>query len=88
MWNAPVGKPPHYQAQLRQSVSMDGGRVQVRGEGWQELKVGGMGTLCPPWELTEKTPVRSQQLHYIAVLGGVAAFSNVLWQLAVQQQVP
>jgi hypothetical protein len=77
-----------YQPQLRQSVSMDGGMVHVRGEGWKELKVGVIGTLAPPWELAASDLLRSHDLHYSAHLGGVEAFSATLWQLAVQQQVP
>ena len=77
-----------YQAQVRQSVSMDGGRVHVRGEGWKELKVGVIGRLLPPWQLSENDTARSHDLHYTAQLGGVEAFSSALWQLAVQQQVP
>jgi hypothetical protein len=77
-----------YQAQGRKSVSMDGGRVQVRGEGWKELKVGVVGTFLPPWELSESDTARSHDLHYTAQLGGVDTFAAALWQLAVQQQVP
>lgn len=77
-----------YQPQLRQSVSMDGGMVHLRGEGWKELKVGVIGRLPAPWEVAERESIRSQQLHYTAVLGGVEPFAAALWQLALQQQVP
>lgn len=77
-----------YQAQMRKSVSMDGGMVHVREEGWKELKVGVIGTLVPPWELVASETSRSHDLHYTAQLGGVDAFATPLWQLAVQQQVP
>lgn len=77
-----------YQARERKSVSMDGGMVQVRGEGWKELKVGVVGTFLPPWELSENDAARSQDLHYTAQLGGVETFAATLWQLAVQQRVP
>jgi hypothetical protein len=79
---------PAYQAQVRQSVSLDGGRVQVRGEGWKEFKVGVIGRLLAPWELAEGEQVGGQHLRYTAVLGGGEAFSKVLWQFAVQQPVP
>lgn len=78
----------HYQADARQSVSMDGGMVHVRGEGWKEVKVGVIGRLLPPWELSESDTPRSHDLHYTATVGSVEAFSAALWQLAVQQQVP
>ena len=77
-----------YQPRLRKSVGIDGGMVNIRDEGWKELKVGGIGTLSPPWELDEAHPARSHALHYTACLGGVDDFAPVLWQLAMQQQVP
>ena len=77
-----------YQPTLRKSVGMDGGMVNIRDEGWKELKVGVIGTLTPPWALDEAHPARSHALHYTACLGGVDDFAPVLWQLAVQQQVP
>jgi hypothetical protein len=36
-------EPPRSQPHGRRRVSMDGGMVQVRGEGWKELKVGVIG---------------------------------------------
>lgn len=77
-----------YQPQLRRSVSMDGGMVHVRQEGWKELKVGVVGSLRPPAEIEENDPLRSQDLHYTAVLGSQEVFADTLWQLAVDQQVP
>jgi hypothetical protein len=77
-----------YQPTLRKSVGVDGGRVNIRDEGWKELKVGAIGTLAPPWELDAAHPARSHTLHSTACLGGVEDFAPVLWQSAVQQQVP
>lgn len=77
-----------YQARERKSVSMDGGMVQVREEGWKELKVGVVGRCLPLGELPEGDCARSHDLHYTAQLGGVDAFATTLWQLAVQQGVP
>lgn len=77
-----------YQARERKSVSMDGGMVQVRQEGWKELKVGVVGRCLPPWEVGEGDSVRSYDLHYTAQLGGVDTFATTLWQLAAQQGVP
>jgi hypothetical protein len=77
-----------YQPFLRKSVGIDGGMVNVRGEGWKELKVGVIGTLSPPWLLDEDQSARSQLLHYTACLGGVDTFAPRLWQLAVQELVP
>lgn len=77
----------HYQPQLRKSVGMDGGMVNIRGEGWKELKVGVIGTLTPPWELSDRT-AQSHELHYAAHLGSADAFAAVFWRLAVEQQLP
>lgn len=81
-------EPRDYQPTLRKSIGVDGGMVNIRDEGWKELKVGAIGTLTPPWELDVAHPARSHTLHYTACLGSVADFAPVLWQLAVQQRVP
>lgn len=77
-----------YQAQQRRSVSMDGGMVHIKTEGWKELKVGVVGTLRPPWDVAENDTVRSRDLHYTAVLGHHEDFARALWQLAVDQAIP
>lgn len=77
-----------YQPFLRKSVGMDGGMVNIRQEGWKELKVGVVGTLTPPWELDEGQAARSDDLRYTACLGSADDFAPHLWRLAVQQQVP
>lgn len=79
---------PRYDAQLRKGVSMDGGMVNIRGEGWKELKVGVVSSLLPPEQQSETTEHVGYDLQYTAVLGGVERFSAALWTLAVQQQVP
>ena len=55
-----------YQPCLRRSVSMDGGMVQGRGEGWKALKVGVIGTRLPPWKVAENAVSRSHDFHYTA----------------------
>lgn len=79
-----------YDPTVRKGVSMDGGMVSVRDEGWKELKVGVVSTLCAPdtHSAAERDAPLGHDLHYTAVLGGVADFSAALWALAVQQQVP
>jgi hypothetical protein len=69
-----------YQAHFRRSVGMDGGMVQVRGESWKELKVGVIGSLLAPWELSESAISRSHDLLYTAQLGDGQQFSAALWQ--------
>jgi hypothetical protein len=83
-------KQPSYDPALRKGVSMDGGMVNIRGEGWKELKVGVVSTLSAPQDRPEAltdAPLGSE-LHYVAVVGDVEAFSRTLWALAVQCDVP
>ena len=78
-----------YDPALRKGVSMDGGMVNVRGEGWKELKVGVVSTLQAPQQQHEGAtePISTQQ-QYTAVVGSVEDFARVLWALAVSQLVP
>jgi hypothetical protein len=78
-----------YDPQLRKGVRLDGGMVNIRGEGWKEFKSGVVSTLLPPVQQREtQTDALCQDIHYTAVLGSVAQFAPALWALAVQQQVP
>jgi len=61
-------------------LSMDGGMVNIRGEGWKELKVGLIGNV-----VSDEAPdssvvpeVHTLPLVYTAVLGEVEAFEPVL----------
>lgn len=74
-------------------VSMDGGMVNIRHQGWRELKVGAISDIE---RRLERNP-RSQELeemahgvnvHYTAVLGSKDEFSPALWALALEQDVP
>jgi hypothetical protein len=74
-------------------VSMDGGTVHIRREGWKEIKAGAvydLGTTTAPDPLTgdEVEVGCAQHMHYCAVLGSVSEFAPALWALAVAQQVP
>jgi len=79
-----------YAPEARKAVSMDGGMVLVRDEGWKELKVGVVANLVAPHTLDPAKADEQLQddLHYTATLGGVAEFSSALWDLAVQHDVP
>jgi hypothetical protein len=79
---------PRYDSQLRKGVSMDGGMVNVRGEGWKEFKVGLVSTLVPPQHQAETAEAISHDLHYTAVLGDVEPFAKALWALAVEHGLP
>lgn len=61
-------------------LSMDGGMVNIRQEGWKELKVGLIGTVVSddPPDSSVIPEVRSVPLVYTAVLGDVETFAPVL----------
>jgi hypothetical protein len=74
-------------------VSMDGGMVNIRGEGWKELKVGAVYDVVLRLERDARTGEyadfpHAQQVAYTAVLGDVEQFSPALWALAVMHEVP
>jgi hypothetical protein len=82
-----------YDHDQRKAVSMEGGRVNLRGEGWRELKV---GTGFDVEIRLERNP-QTQQLeemahgvngHYTAVLGAKDQFTPALWALAVEHDLP
>lgn len=77
----------------RKGVSMDGGMVNIRAQGWRELKV---GTVFDVEIRLERNP-QSQELdemahginvYYTAVLGTKDNFTPALWALAVQHDLP
>jgi hypothetical protein len=74
-------------------ISLDGGMVHVRGEGWKEFKTGAVFDLIALPELDRDTgewvdAVHGVNLAYRAVLGNVNEFAPALWALAVERQVP
>lgn len=76
-----------YDPRLYRSISMDGGMVHIRGQGWKEVKVGMVSGLEHNWQ-DEKRPIRLVNKDYTAVLGDVQQFSRALWALAVKHDVP
>jgi hypothetical protein len=85
--------PPGRDHHQRQGVSLDGGKMHIRGEGWKEFKVGTVYQVLSRLERDRETGERVEQAHgvdmaYRAVLGSVEEFGPALWALAVQQQVP
>ena len=86
----PDAKHDHNQ---RKGVSMDGGMVNIRGEGWRELKVGTVFDVEIRLERNPQTQVLDEmahgtQMHYTAVLGSKDDFRPALWALAVQHDLP
>jgi len=77
----------------RKGVSMDGGMVNIRGEGWREMKV---GTVFDVELRLERNPQTHEldkiahgvNVHYTAVLGTKADFTPALWALAVEHDLP
>ena len=82
-----------YDHDQRKAVSMDGGMVNIRGEGWRELKVGTVFDVETRLERNPQTRELDEMahgvnVHYTAVLGAKDAFKPALWALAVQHDLP
>lgn len=84
---------PGQDLDIQRGLSLDGGMVHLRGEGWKEIKVGASYEV----ELKLERDSRSGELveqahaahtHYCAVLGSREEFSPALWALAVERQIP
>ena len=79
--------------QQPKGISMDGGTLNIRGEGWKEMKVGTVYDVQQRLQRDERTQEwteQAQAVHvaYTAVLGDVNAFAPALWQLASAHEVP
>lgn len=77
----------------QKGISMDGGMVNVRGEGWKEFKVGTVFDVELRLERDQRTAELVERAHgvnmaYTAVLGSVDRFAPALWALAVAHDVP
>jgi hypothetical protein len=74
-------------------VSLDGGKMHIRGEGWKEFKAGTVFEVVATPSRDRATgdwvdEVHGVKMSYRAVLGSVADFTPALWALAVERQVP
>lgn len=77
----------------QKGISMDGGMVHIRGEGWKEFKVGTIFDIELRLERDKRTAEFVERAHgvnmaYTAVLGSVDCFAPALWALAVHHDVP
>lgn len=77
----------------QKGMSMDGGMVHIRDEGWKEFKVGTVFDVEQRLARDERTRELVERAHgvhmaYTAVLGSVDRFAPALWALAVQREVP
>jgi hypothetical protein len=85
--------PPGCDHGQRKGVSMDGGMVHIRGEGWKEFKVGTIFDVELRRERDPRTRDLIEMPHgihmaYTAVLGSVHKFAPRLWALAWHHGVP
>jgi hypothetical protein len=85
--------PPGQDHKQRKGVSMDGGMVNIRDEGWKEFKVGTVFDIEMRLErdpLTRELVQRPHGIHqaYTAVLGSADEFAPALWALAWRHGVP
>jgi hypothetical protein len=86
----PSTAPDHDQCK---GISMDGGMVNIRGEGWKEFKVGTVSDITQQPAIDLKTGEEIDQAcavhtRYTAVLGSVTDFAPAMWALAVAHDVP
>jgi hypothetical protein len=77
----------------RKGVSMDGGMVNIRGEGWREMKVGTVFDVELRLERNPQTRELDEmahgvKVHYTAILGTKDEFTPALWALAVERDLP
>jgi hypothetical protein len=77
----------------RKGVSIDGGMVHIREEGWKEFKAGTIFDIVMRPERDPLTGEWAEQagadhIHYVAVLGDVQQFSPALWATAVAVDIP
>ena len=75
------------------ALSMDGGMMNIRDEGWRELKVGAVFDVEKHLERNPQTQelddmAHGINVHYTAVLGSKDEFRPALWALAVQHDLP
>jgi hypothetical protein len=82
--------PPPRTAEACQpkSLSMDGGMVHIRAEGWKEMKVASIGTVEPTTtsaqpETELPSLVQLTNVRYTAVLGEVGPFRQAVWTLVL-----
>lgn len=85
--------PPGQDHGQPKAVSMDGGMVHIRGEGWKEFKAGAVFDIDRRLERDPHTHELVEQAHginiaYTAVLGSVDQFAPMLWALSWHHGVP
>ncbi len=76
----------------RKGISMDGGMVHLREEGWKEFKVGAVFDVEQRLERDPRTGECVERAHgtridYCAVVGSVEDFRPAMWALGMQHDV-
>jgi hypothetical protein len=77
----------------RKALSMDGGMMNIRDEGWRELKVGAVFDVETRLQRNPQTQeldelAQGVNIHYTAVLSTKEVFTPALWALAVEHDLP
>jgi hypothetical protein len=77
----------------QKGLSLDGGMVNIRGEGWKEFKTGVVFDVEPRAALDPVLNeaidlVQGVEMAYTAVLGSATQFAPAFWALAVAHAVP
>lgn len=77
----------------RKGVSMDGGKMHIRSEGWKEFKVGAVYDVETRPEYDQEMGEWVEQAHgihiaYTGVLGSKDEFASAFWALAVEHDIP
>lgn len=84
------GQVPH---ERPMGVSMDGGKMNIRGEGWRDFKVGTVFEITQQIEVDPLSQEKVSQPHatqnsYVAFLGGPVPFGQRVWAEAVRREFP
>ncbi len=79
--------------QQQKGVSIDGGMVNIREDGWKEFKIGAIFEVEQRFERDECTNELVERAHgidvtYTAILGSAEQFAPAFWALAVEREVP
>jgi len=84
------GQVPHARPM---GVAMDAGKMNIRGEGWRDFKVGTVFDITQRVEPDPLTQEMVSQPHavqnsYVVTLGGPAPFGQLVWAEAVRREFP
>jgi hypothetical protein len=81
-WNHQLYDPRQYK-----SISIDGGKVYIRSEGWKELKAGVVAEIGHDWQTADAPAFQLTNLQYTAVIGSAACFAKAFWAFTYRRGV-